>query len=64
MSKFYDETMQSLLQAVEISKGNISVVQVKGMPAKTYRVPDNNVEGKAIIDTPSCENPLAEVNLA
>ncbi len=37
MSKFFDETMQSLLQAVEISKGNISVVEVEGMPAKTYR---------------------------
>lgn len=37
MSRFYEETMQSLQQAIEISKGIVPVVQVDGMPAKTYR---------------------------
>ena len=38
MSKYFDEIMQSLLQAVEIAEGNIPVAEVYGMPAKTYRV--------------------------
>ena len=45
MSKFYEETMQSLLQVVEISKGTIPVAQVNDVPAKTYRaVTDNTRE--------------------
>ena len=38
MSKFYDETMQSLHQAVEIAKGTLPAVPVEGLPAETYRV--------------------------
>lgn len=38
MSKFYDETMQSLHQAAEIAKGTLPVAPVEGMPAETYRV--------------------------
>lgn len=38
MSKFYDETMQSLHQAAEIAKGTLPGAPVEGMPAETYRV--------------------------
>ncbi len=38
MSKFYDETMQSLHQAAEIAKGTLPAVPVEGLPAETYRV--------------------------
>ncbi|MCM1263491.1 MAG: helix-turn-helix domain-containing protein [Butyrivibrio sp.] len=44
MSKFFDDTMQGLLEAVEIEKGNISVAERKEMPAKTYYVSDNDKE--------------------
>ena len=37
MSTFFDDTMLSLLEAVEIQKGNIEVEEVTDMPAKTYR---------------------------
>ena len=35
MSKFFDDTMQGLLQAIEIEKGNIPLTERKGMPAST-----------------------------
>ena len=35
MSKFFDDTMQGLLQAIEIEKGNIPLTERKGMPAPT-----------------------------
>jgi len=37
MSNFFTGTMTGLLQAVAIEKGEISVVEIKGMPSKTYR---------------------------
>ena len=37
MSKFFNDTMQGLLEAIAIKNGDISVVEVEGMPAKTYR---------------------------
>ena len=36
MSKFFDETMQGLLEAVAIEKGEISLVQRENMPAPTF----------------------------
>lgn len=42
MSKFFDETMQGLLEAIEIEKGNIPLAEREGMPAKTYYVADND----------------------
>ena len=47
MSKFFDETMQGLLEAVAIEKGNIPLAEKKGMPAPTFFVEDR---GKELID--------------
>lgn len=38
MSKFFEDTLKGLKQAVEIEKGNIPMGEVKGLPAKTLRV--------------------------
>ena len=38
MSKFFDDTMQGLLQAIEIEKGNIPLTERSGMPAQTFYV--------------------------
>lgn len=47
MGKFFDETMQGLLEAVEIEKGNVDLVQKENMPAPTFVV--SNIE-KELID--------------
>jgi len=47
MSKFFDETMQGLLEAVEMEKGYMPLVEKENMPALTYCV-DKREE--AIID--------------
>lgn len=47
MNNFFDDTMQGLLQAVEIEKGNIPLAGRKGMAAPTYYIPDGE---KALID--------------
>ena len=47
MSKFFDETMQGLLEAVAIQKGGIPIIEKKDMPAPTYYVDDR---GKKLID--------------
>lgn len=47
MSKFFDETMQGLLEAVAIQKGGIPITEKKDMPAPTYYVDD---KGKELID--------------
>lgn len=36
MSSFFDDTMQGLLEAVEITKGNIPVESKENMPGKTF----------------------------
>ncbi len=36
MSKFFEDTMQGLLEAVEIEKGNIELVKKTNMPAPTF----------------------------
>lgn len=36
MSKFFDDTMQGLLEAVAIDKGNVPLEEKVNMPAKTY----------------------------
>mgnify|MGYP007025372221 FL=1 len=41
MSNFFDETMQGLLEAAEISKGNILLTECENMPAPTFYVADN-----------------------
>ena len=40
MSKFFDETMQGLLEAVAISKGEIPIVEKPNMPAPTFIAAD------------------------
>ena len=47
MSQFFEETMQGLLEAVEIEKGNIPLTERKGMPAPTYYVSDDD---KKLVD--------------
>lgn len=37
MSQFFEDTMQSLLQAVAIDKGKIEMKEVEGFPAPTFR---------------------------
>lgn len=44
MSKFFDDTMQGLLQAVEIEKGNIPLTERYGMPAPTFYVSSDDKE--------------------
>lgn len=44
MSKFFDETMQGLLEAIEMEKGNIPVVEKENMPATTFVASDKERE--------------------
>ena len=41
---FYDDLEKSLLEAIEIEKGGISVEEKKGMPAPTYFVREESKE--------------------
>ena len=36
MSKFFEETMQGLLEAIEMEKGYMPIVEKENMPAVTY----------------------------
>lgn len=47
MSKFFDETMQGLLEAVAIEKGEIPLVKKEDMPAPTFVAAEKE---KALID--------------
>lgn len=47
MSKFFDDTMQGLLEALEIEKGNVPLKEKKDMSGKTYYVADSD---KKLID--------------
>lgn len=47
MSKFFEETMQGLLEAVAMEKGEVPIVEKKGMPATTYVAADKE---KKLID--------------
>lgn len=38
---FFDETMQGLLEAAEIAKGNITLTEWENMSAPTFYVADN-----------------------
>jgi len=40
MSKFFEETMQGLLEAVAIEKGEIPLVEKENMPAPTFVAAD------------------------
>lgn len=44
MSKFFDETMQGLLEAIEIEKGSIPLTEKEGMGAPTFYVSDSDTE--------------------
>lgn len=44
MGNFFDDTMQGLLQAVEIEKGNIPLIEKEDMPAKTFVIYDREQE--------------------
>ena len=44
MSKLFDDTMQGLLQAIEIEKGNIPLTEREGMPAPSFHVSSDDKE--------------------
>lgn len=44
MSKFFDDTMQGLLEAIEIEKGSIPLTEREGMPSATFYVSDSDTE--------------------
>ena len=44
MSKFFDDTMQGLLEAVEIKNGSIPLVERKGMDYNTLYVDDLDMD--------------------
>lgn len=44
MSKFFDDTMQGLLEAVEIKNGSIPLVERKGMGYNTLYVDDLDMD--------------------
>lgn len=44
MSKFFEDTMQGLLEALEIEKGNIALTEKPNMPGKTFYVAGNDKE--------------------
>ena len=44
MSGFFEDTMQGLLEAVEIQKGNLPLVAREGMKAPTYYVAETDAE--------------------
>ena len=44
MSTFFEDTMQGLLEAVEIQKGNLPLTAHEGMPYPTYYVAETDSE--------------------
>lgn len=44
MSKFFDDTMQGLLEAIEIEKGSIPLTERKEMAAPTFYVSDSDTK--------------------
>lgn len=44
MSKFFKDTMQGLLEAVKIEKGNLPLTERENMPAPTFYVAENDKE--------------------
>ncbi len=44
MSKLFEDTMQGLLEAVEIEKGNLPLTKREGMVSPTYYVAENDKE--------------------
>ena len=42
MSKIFEDTMQGLLEAVAVSRGEIPIIEKENMPAPTFIVADNN----------------------
>ena len=57
---FYEDMERALLEAIEIEKGNISVKEKSGMPAKTLYVADSDQE---LIEIRKSEN-ISKVELA
>lgn len=39
---FYEDMEKSLMEAIEIEKGNIPLMEKKGMPATTYYISDHD----------------------
>ena len=64
MSKFFDDTMQGLLEAVAIDKGKIPVHEVGDLPATTLRA--ENIESNLIDNIIALrkENNISQTELA
>lgn len=43
MNKFFEDTMQGLLEAVEIEKGSIPLTEKSNMKSTTYYVAETNM---------------------
>lgn len=44
MSDFFNDTMQGLLEAIEMEKGNIPLMKKENMPASTFTAADKEKE--------------------
>lgn len=44
MSKFFDDTMQGLMEAIEIERGSIPLTERKDMSASTFYVSESDTE--------------------
>lgn len=44
MCNFFEETMQGLLEAVEIAKGNITLTEQEDIPALTFYAANTDAE--------------------
>lgn len=64
MSKFFDDTMQGLLEAVAIDKGLVPMKEVSGMSASTFRA--ENIENNLIdsVVTLRKESKISQAKLA
>ena len=64
MSKFFDETMQGLLEAIAIDKGQIPMKKVEGLSAPTLRA--ENIESTLIDNIIALrkENNISQTELA
>ncbi len=60
MSKFFDETMQGLLEAVAVDQGKVKLGKKENMPAPTFRASNKELEliDEAIEIRKTLYNPL------
>ena len=57
---FYEDIEKSLLEAIEMEKGNIPLAEKENMPAPTYVVEEKGKSNEEIAK--ECNIPISEVN--